>query len=107
LTSVEIRIRSTAIGSFSRANNGLDSEEAGMDVHQRLESVFKEVFNDDSLSLRDDMSSRDIPGWDSVAHINLMFAIESNFGIQFVGNELAEYNNVGELKNAIARKTGG
>jgi acyl carrier protein len=50
------------------------------------------------------MTSADIPGWDSVAHINLMFTIESTFGIQFVGNELAELKNIGELKQYLAKK---
>jgi acyl carrier protein len=75
-----------------------------MGINERLEQVFKDVFNDDSLVLRDEMTSRDFPGWDSVAHINLMFTIESSFGIQFVGNELAELQNIGELKRCLARK---
>jgi acyl carrier protein len=78
-----------------------------MNVHQRLEQVFREVFNDDSLMLHDETTSDDIPGWDSVAHINLMFAIESEFGMQFVGNELAEQKNVGEVKALLARRAGG
>lgn len=76
-----------------------------MDVHERLEQVFRDVFNDDSLSLRDEMTSRDVGGWDSVAHMNLMFTIESAFGIQFIGNELAEFNDVGELKRYLAAKS--
>lgn len=78
-----------------------------MDVHERLEQVFRDVFNDDSLSLRDEMTSRDVRGWDSVAHMNLMFTIESAFGIQFIGNELAEFNDVGELKRYLAAKSRG
>lgn len=73
-----------------------------MNIHQQLEQVFKDVFNDDSLVLQDEMSSRDIPGWDSVAHINLMFTIESAFGMQFKGNQLAEFRNIGELKTYLA-----
>jgi acyl carrier protein len=76
-----------------------------MDMHQRLERIFKDTFNDESLALRDEMASQDIPGWDSVHHINLMFAIESSFGMQFVGNELAELKNIGELKALLARRS--
>jgi len=49
------------------------------------------------------MTSRDIEGWDSLAHINLMFSIESEFGTQFVGNQLAELSNIGELKALLER----
>ena len=72
-----------------------------MTLHDRLEDVFQTTFNDDELSLRDEMTAADISGWDSVAHINLMFAIESEFGIQFAGNELAEFQNIGDLKRYL------
>jgi acyl carrier protein len=74
------------------------------EIHQRLEELFQTVFNDDGLTLRDDMTAGDVPGWDSVAHINLMFSIEQAFGVQFQGNELAEFANIGELKAFLARK---
>jgi acyl carrier protein len=73
-------------------------------THQRLEELFQTVFNDDGLTLRDDMTAAEVPGWDSVAHINLMFSIEQAFGIQFAGNELAEFKNIGELKAYLSRK---
>jgi acyl carrier protein len=75
-----------------------------MSTHARLERIFREVFNDESLVIRDDMTSRDIPGWDSLAHINLMFSIESEFDMRFVGNQLAELSNIGELKTLLDRE---
>jgi len=73
-------------------------------LHDRLEELFQNVFNDDGLSLRDEMTSGDIAGWDSVAHINLMFSIEQAFNVQFQGNELAEFKNIGELKAYLAAR---
>jgi len=69
-----------------------------MNLQERLEGVFKEVFDDEHLVLADEMTAQDIPAWDSVAHINLMFSIEQAFGVHFSGNELAEFKNIGELK---------
>jgi len=73
-------------------------------IQVRLQRIFQEVFNDDALLLSDGMTSADISGWDSLGHINLMFAIESAFGIQFTGTELADLKNVGELRALIHRK---
>ncbi len=73
------------------------------DLHGQLEQVFRDVFNNDAFTLKDEMTSRDVPGWDSIAHMNLMFTIESRFGIQFVGNELADFKDIGELKRYLAR----
>ena len=75
-----------------------------MPLHERLEEVFREVFNDDELALRDEMTSQDIVGWDSVAHINLMCSIEQTFGVQFSGNELAELQDIAELKRCLISK---
>jgi acyl carrier protein len=75
-----------------------------MSLQQRLEEVFQQVFDDDGLTLTDEMTARDIPAWDSAAHINLMFSIEQAFGVQFSGNELAEFKNIGELKTFLASK---
>ena len=77
-----------------------------MDMHHRLEQVFRDAFNDEALVLTDEMTSEDVPGWDSVAHINLMFAIELAFRMQFIGNELAEMKNIGELKTRLMRASG-
>ncbi len=59
-----------------------------MTVHERLETVFREVLNQPGLELRDEMGGPDIAGWDSLAHINVMFGIEEEFGVQFVGTSL-------------------
>ncbi|MCA9295641.1 MAG: acyl carrier protein [Phycisphaerales bacterium] len=75
-----------------------------MTLHERLEEVFQTVFNDDDLSLTDATTASDVAGWDSVAHINLMFAIENEFGMQFSGNQLAEFGNIGELKAFLTEK---
>ena len=77
-----------------------------MTLHQQLEEVFHNVFNDDEIVLTDETTAKDIPGWDSIAHINLMFSIEDAFGVQFEGNQLAEFKNVGELKEFLAANAG-
>jgi acyl carrier protein len=75
-----------------------------MALHKRLEELFRQVFNDDSLILTDDMTADDISGWDSVGHINLMFSIEQTFAVQFTGNELAEFKSIRELKQFLVVK---
>lgn len=76
-----------------------------MELHNRLEEVFRQVFDNEDLVLRDQMIAADIEGWDSVAHINLMFGIEQAFGIRFKGNELADMKNIGELKQFLAGRS--
>lgn len=70
----------------------------------RLQAVFRDVFDDDDLTLADEMTAADIPGWDSLAHINLMFALEAEFGVLFEGDQLAQLADIGELKQFLAER---
>ena len=76
-----------------------------MTLHQRLEAVCRSVFNHDELVLTDETRGHDVAGWASVEHINLMFSLEGAFGVHFVGNELAEMENIGALKRLLAQRS--
>src|SRR4249919_191369 len=43
---------------------------------ERLSGIFRDVFDDETINIRDDMTSQDIEAWDSLMHIDLIFAIE-------------------------------
>lgn len=78
-----------------------------MTVHDRLEEVFRTVFGDDDLSLTDGTTAADIPEWDSLAHVNLMFSVEQEFGVQFAGNQFGEFRDVGELRRFLESRDSG
>lgn len=69
----------------------------------RVESIFRDVFDDPRLTLRDDMTAADIPDWDSLNHINLIVGIESEFGIELDGEEIAALACVGDLFALLER----
>jgi acyl carrier protein len=75
-----------------------------------VQQVFREVFGEDQIVLTDDMTADDIPGWDSLGHLNLIIAIEKRFGIKFATAEISRLKddgqNVGTLLALIARKRG-
>jgi acyl carrier protein len=75
-----------------------------MNINEQLTKVFREVFADDSIVLSDDLTANDVDGWDSLSHVNLMIAIELEFGIEFKQNEIQKFANVGELKKSIESK---
>lgn len=77
-----------------------------MNVDAKLEQVFREVLGDDELKLTGELSARDIESWDSLAHINLMFAIEEEFGLQFSDEQFTSFQSVGELRTFIRNNVG-
>ena len=71
----------------------------------RLQSVFREVFDDESLSIERGTSASDIPEWDSLMHVTLIVNVEREFGVRFASSEIAGLQNVGELLDLIQRKS--
>jgi len=69
-----------------------------------LQNIFREVFDDDLLAVTPEMGSRDIDGWDSVAQVKLVLAIEEQFGFQFTEDEVSMIRNVGGFVEAIERR---
>lgn len=74
------------------------------DIDSRLTEVFRTAFSDESIELRPEMTADDIPAWDSVTHIQLIFAVEEEFGIQLSMKDLEGLDDVGSLRAAIARR---
>jgi len=75
-----------------------------MDITEKLTSVFREVFDDETIVLSDELTADEVDSWDSLSHVNLIIAIEMAFDIQFKQSEILNFANVGELKESILRK---
>ena len=66
------------------------------EIYEQLNEVFRDVFDDDTIEVNDQTTSRDIEDWDSLEHINLIAAIETQFGMKFT------MKNVGEMVDIIS-----
>jgi acyl carrier protein len=74
------------------------------EIYRVLTGVFRDLFDDENIVLSPTMDADDIADWDSLAHINLIVAIESRFRIKFKTSEVEGMHNVGHLVEAIVRK---
>lgn len=77
-----------------------------MEIKERLQEIFRDVFDDEELEIREDMSAKDIEDWDSLAQINLIIAIEKEFGVKFNLEEVSKLKNIGEMLVQIRTKLG-
>jgi len=71
---------------------------------RELTPIFRELFDDDSIELTEDMTAADVDGWDSVEHFNLISEIESRFRMRFKMKEVSGMKNVGELADLVAER---
>jgi acyl carrier protein len=78
------------------------------DVRAELQEIFRQVFDDPTIVLRDDMTAADVEGWDSVTHIDLLIAVERAMGIKFATAEMSRLKepdqNIGSFIRLIETK---
>jgi acyl carrier protein len=75
-----------------------------VEIFEGIQSIFKDIFDDDDLIIGDDTNSDEIEEWDSLNHINLVTAIEREFNIRFALGELIELKNVGAMVDLMIVK---
>lgn len=76
------------------------------DVHAELTTVFRDVFDDEKIALRDETTAKDVEGWDSLTNIDLVVAVEKHFKIKLTTRDVAGLKNVGELIRLVQTKVG-
>lgn len=74
------------------------------EIVEKLTNVFHEVFNDNSIVLRDEMTAADVENWDSLTHMLMITKVEEVFGIKFKLKELNKLKMVGDLISTIEGK---
>jgi acyl carrier protein len=74
------------------------------DLMPRIEKIFQDVFDQPQLPVGPETTAQDVPGWDSLTNISLIFAIEQEFRVKFALGEIQELNNVGEMAALIQKK---
>lgn len=74
------------------------------EVFVKLNEVFRDVFDDEEITVTDTTTADDIEDWDSLEHINLLAAVEQEFGMKFNMGQIVSMKNVGEMADIILSK---
>ncbi len=69
-----------------------------------LQTIFRDQFLDERLKVSDRTTPADIDEWDSLAHINLLAAVESAFKVRFSADEMSAIDSVETLLVALDRR---
>lgn len=76
------------------------------EIYDALTELFGDVFYVDHCVLTPELTSKDVEGWDSISHINLILAVEQRFGFKIRSREIEGLTNVGDLVRLIEAKIG-
>ena len=76
-------------------------------MDRRFREVIAAVLGVDSAAITDADSAQTIPHWDSVVHLQLLLALEAEFGVQFSPDEMAQLSTVGLIRQRVLRGVAG
>ena len=75
------------------------------EITEKLTAIFREVFNDNYIILRDEMTANDVENWDSLTHMIMISKVEEEFGVKFRLKELNKLKQVGDIISILEEKT--
>jgi acyl carrier protein len=76
-----------------------------LNIINQLKTIFEEIIDKGPVFLSEATVPADVDGWDSLAHIQLVVAVEKHFDIKLTSEEILSWKNVGEMVDCILTKS--
>ena len=73
-------------------------------ISERLKKTILKELNLDDYDMQDYMRADEVPGWDSLSHINVILAVEKEYGVRFKGTEVLRLKSIGDLQKLVDSK---
>lgn len=73
-------------------------------ITEKLNEVFRDVFDNEDIAITDSTTADDIEEWDSLEHISLISAVEKTFKMRFSMKEVSGMKNVGEMIDILCER---
>jgi acyl carrier protein len=73
-------------------------------ISDKLKSVILKELRLDEYEINDETQANQIPGWDSLNHINVILAIELEYKVRFKRLEVLKCKNIGDLQKLCDSK---
>ncbi|MDB5579743.1 MAG: acyl carrier protein [Bradyrhizobium sp.] len=74
------------------------------EILAKITDVVRDQLDDDDIQLTMNTFASAVEGWDSLAHVRIMIAVEEEFGIQFQTAEISSPKHVGDLVAIVKSK---
>jgi acyl carrier protein len=73
-------------------------------ISPQLKAVILEALGLDDYPLTAATIAPDVPGWDSLRHLEIIGEVENAFGVRFRAHEVVALPDVGSLQQLVDRK---
>ena len=74
------------------------------EIKEKLKEILISVLNHDRCELHDELTAKDVDGWDSLSHMMIITKIEEGLNIKFKLRDLNKLKNLGSLVTVIQAK---
>ena len=71
------------------------------EILNQLTQILRDLLADDSIVLAMETKRDQVPGWDSLAYVSFIVAVEIKFGLKFGVAEVESFQNVGAIVQRI------
>lgn len=75
------------------------------EIYNTLNTIFREILDDDTISLTENTTADDIEDWDSLSHVSIVVSIEKKLGVKFTSLEIISWKNIGDMVKSITQRT--
>lgn len=75
------------------------------EILARVTDVFRRELKQASLVLSAGTTANEVSGWDSLTHMSLIHQVEAEFGVKFKLPEILRFKNVGDMVEAIRKRS--
>jgi acyl carrier protein len=74
------------------------------EIYSKFTTIFRDVFDDETLVVDPSLTAKDVPGWDSLRNIRLILTVEKAYEIRLTASEIGKLQNVADLARLVQSK---
>jgi acyl carrier protein len=74
------------------------------EIKEKIKYILTAVLGHQSFEMKDDLTAKDVEGWDSLSHMEIITGIEKEFSVKFKLKELNKLKNMGTLVDLVQSK---
>ncbi|MHA6334664.1 acyl carrier protein [Qipengyuania sp. CAU 1752] len=71
-----------------------------------ITAIIRDELDDETIVLTEQTRASEVDGWDSLAHIRIIVAIESEYGVRFATGDITSLKDVGGLITLVEGHAG-
>lgn len=73
-------------------------------VFEKVRRLASELFDVPAGQITAESSPATLENWDSVQHLNLVLALEEEFGVRFEPEDMEKMQTIGQVTEAVSNK---